>query len=370
MYTIANIRPFGHNVGNTAISFALKNILYDTFGRLVTIIDYPATSKHESTSKAGLSKQTIHEINRFADGVIVGGGNLFENDEIDINPEALKNLKTPLMLFSNSRGRIYGRNGKLEERTDVIPDNKLLNLVKTSTISASRDTATHEYIKSLGCQDELGFCPTINLSNYEKLLPELPENEHVGALISIRTPNLMNLPISKQSSVQSDISTAIDALRENGHSRIRVLCNDSRDLDFAVQFKGSMKVDPIYTNDVYQYLALINNASIIVSYRLHATLPAVSFGTPVVNITYDERAESICKDFDILQNSIQIMSTEINVQDEIKKKIFEGGYKSKEDKKRQDLWKEITNKQRALFDDFKSHVERYVSECKGWWINL
>ena len=59
------------------------------------------------------------------------------------------------------------------------------------------------------------------------------------------------------------------------------------------------------------------------------------------------------------------MSTEINVKDEIKKKIFEGGYKSKEDKKRQDLWKEITNKQRALFDDFKSHVERYVSECKG-----
>ena len=110
MYTIANIRPFGHNVGNTAISFAIKNMLYDTFGRLVTVIDYPATSKHESTAKAGLSKQTIHEINRFADGVIVGGGNLYENDEIDINHEALKHLKAPLMLFSNSRGRIYGRN--------------------------------------------------------------------------------------------------------------------------------------------------------------------------------------------------------------------------------------------------------------------
>ena len=71
MYTIANIRPFGHNVGNQAISFALRQMLYDVFGRLVTIIDYPATAKHETTAKAGLSKNTIHEINRFVDGVIV-----------------------------------------------------------------------------------------------------------------------------------------------------------------------------------------------------------------------------------------------------------------------------------------------------------
>ena len=114
----------------------------------------------------------------------------------------------------------------------------------------------------------MGYCPTINLSSYEHLLPNLPEMS-MSALISIRTPSLMNLPISKQSSIQSDIASAINDLRKNGHSRIRVLCNDSRDLDFVVQFKGSLKVDPIYTNDVYQYLALIKHASIIISYRLH-----------------------------------------------------------------------------------------------------
>ncbi|MDD9930935.1 MAG: hypothetical protein OXR70_03590, partial [Candidatus Marinimicrobia bacterium] len=102
MFTLANIRPFGHNVGNQAISFALRQMLYDVFGRFVTIIDYPATSKHETTAKAGLSKNTIHEINRFVDGVIVGGGNLYENNEIDIDVNALGTLQQPLMLFSNS----------------------------------------------------------------------------------------------------------------------------------------------------------------------------------------------------------------------------------------------------------------------------
>ena len=366
MYTIANIRPFGHNVGNTAISFALKNMLYDSFGRLVTVIDYPATGKYETTSKAGLSKQTIHDINRFADGVIIGGGNLFENDEIDVNFESLKHLQAPLMLFSNSRGRIYGRNGKLQERTDVIPDQKLSHLVNKSIISASRDTATHKYIKNnLGLDDVLGYCPTINLRNYISLLPKMPKNEYVGALISIRTPNLMNLPISKQNAIQGDIEAAIQTLRDEGHERIRILCNDSRDLDFAVQFKGSMHVDPIYTNDVYQYLALIKNASLVVSYRLHATLPAVSYGTPVVNITYDERAESLCDDFGIMNKSIKIVDDQNSIRDLICKKIQDGGYVSTEDKDNKPLWEDISSKQKQIFDDFRNHVYDYVSSIKS-----
>lgn len=366
MFTIANIRPFGHNVGNTAISFAIKNMMYDSFGRLITVIDYPATSRHETTAKAGLSKQTIHEINRFADGVIIGGGNLYENNEIDVDPEALKHLIPPMMLFSNSRGRIYGRNNTLQERSDVISDSKLSNLVNKATISASRDSATHNYIKdNLGLDDVLGYCPTINLCDYEYLLPKLPENEEVGALISIRTPGLMNLPISKQSSIQGDIELSINALRESGHKRVRILCNDSRDLDFAVQFKGAMKADPLFTNDVYQYLSLIKNASMLVSYRLHATLPAVSFTTPVVNITYDERAESICQDLGILSESIKMVGNGSNTRDLIRNKIISGGYKSSTDKKRQAIWKDISATQKSLFDNFRNQIEDYVKSCKA-----
>ena len=93
MITIANIRPWGHNIGNDAINFALRQMLYEVFGRLVTVVDYPATNKHETTAKAGLTKGTIHEINKFVDGVILGGGNLYENDEIDVDYNALKTLR-------------------------------------------------------------------------------------------------------------------------------------------------------------------------------------------------------------------------------------------------------------------------------------
>jgi len=365
LYTIANIRPFGHNVGNTAINFALRNKLYERFGRLVSVIDYPATSRYESNAKAGLTKQTIYEINRFADGVIVGGGNLYENNEIEIDVTSLAYLQPPLMLFSNSRGRIYGRDRKLQERTDVIPDNKLQNLVDAAAISASRDTATHEYIKSMGGSDVLGYCPTVNLGKYKPLLPTLPQGETVGALISIRTPSLMNLPISQQSSVQKQIETAILALRETGYERIRILCNDSRDLDFAVQFKGSLSVDPVYTSDVYQYLALLAECSILVSYRLHATLPAISFGNPVVNITYDERAESLCEDLGVQEHSIKMMDPNLDVTARIDEMIRGGGYVSSEDDRRKLKWKNVGVLHDELIDAFKERVLQYVTAVKS-----
>ncbi len=39
--------------------------------------------------------QTVYEINRFGHGVVVGGGNLYENGELEINPVALKALEKP-----------------------------------------------------------------------------------------------------------------------------------------------------------------------------------------------------------------------------------------------------------------------------------
>lgn len=364
MYTIANIRPFGHNVGNAAISFALRQLLYETFGRLVTVIDYPATAKHETTAKAGLTRSTVHEINRFVDGVIVGGGNLYENDEIDVDPSALEYLKAPLMLFSNSRGRIYGRNGSLEERTDVISDAKLRLLIGKATISASRDSATHQYISKLSLSDELGYCPTINLKAYEAMLPALPASELVGSLISIRTPSLMNVPMAIQSRIQNDIEEIIRTLRQCGHERVRILCNDSRDLDFATQFKGAMNVDPIFTTDVYQYLALLKKAKMVVSYRLHASLPAISFGTPVVNITYDERAESLCEDLGLMKDSVSLVRDRDMAADKICSAIRSGGYNAQAHLGNQAKWKSISVLQRDIFDRFKSSVEAYVSSCR------
>ena len=360
MYTIANIRPLGYNVGNHAIHFAMRYMLYETFGRLVSIIDYPATSKHESTTKAGLTPTTVHEINRFADGVIVGGGNLYENDEIAVDARALAALKPPLLLFSNSRGRIYDRNGHLSERSDVIPDAKLVALLGRADISLSRDSATHRHLRAIDPRDQIGWCPTMNISRYADKLPKLPENEEVGTLISVRTPALMNVPYRYQSGIQAHIEAAVDALRAAGHNRIRILCNDSRDLDFATAFRYTKHVDSVYTNDVYQYLALLSAARMVVSYRLHATLPAVSLGTPIVNIVYDERAQSLFGDLGLTPTCLNLVELGDRFVAELTEAINTGGYGPTQHKALVADWETKCDIQFDQLLQFKELMETYM----------
>ena len=360
MYTIAVIRPQGHNIGNHAIFFATKILLEKAFGRLVNIIEFPATSKHESTKKAGLTKSTIHEINRFADGVIVGGGNLYENDEIDVDINSLASLEVPLFLNSISRGRIYSRKLNLSERTDVIPDTKLIALLNASSISLSRDQATVNHTHKLGLKDELGYCPTINMDSARSSLPALPGGENVGALISIRNPSLMNIPVNLQYNVHSQISYIIEALRKRGFKRVRLLCNDSRDLDYAFGYRSSHNIDSFYTNDVYQYLGLLRDAEMVVSYRLHATLPSLAFGTPCVSLSYDERASSLFDSLQITDQYINIVENPMSVIEQYLNDKIADPNSCKLTETQRLNWADIGSYQLSKFVEFKNLVEKYV----------
>lgn len=361
MYTIANVHPFGHNVGNHAIHLALRQMLYEAFGRLVSIIEFPATIVSHESGSSGLTPASVHEINRFADGVIVGGGNLFENDALDLHPEALEALQPPLMLFSNSWGRIYNRFENLAVRSDSMSRSKLALLLERADVSLSRDSTTHELAGSLDPKDQLGWCPTIGLSRYRDVLPPLPANEEVGALISVRTPQLMNVPYRFQNQVPALINRAIDDLRVAGHDRIRILCNDSRDLDFATVFRFTKSVDSVFASDVHEYLSLISQANLVLSFRLHATLPAISLGTPVINVSYDERADCLVRDLGIEASSLDLIPLGDSFQEALTERIKVGGYGSLDHQDKLVDWSSKVAFQLQSLQHFKSLVTDYMT---------
>lgn len=291
MVTIFNIRPKGFNVGNDAINIGMQSYLYDAFNEVVNLITLPATARYESSPAAGLTKMTIHDINQFGDGVIIGGGNLYENGEIDVDMDALKALGVPMMIFSVSRGRIYNRHNELVDRTDVLADRVILALNGKAQHSLARDKATQAYLQSIGVSKcVIGGCPTVFLDRSANVLPNLPGQENLGTLISIRNPALMNVPPSKQAMVQNDIRRMVTFLRSQGHARIRLLCHDHRDIAFAASF-GDLEY--VYTGDVYSYLAMLKSCDLNITYRLHSALPCLAYGTPFIKISYDERASSL-----------------------------------------------------------------------------
>ncbi len=296
MITLFCVHPKGFNVGNEAIHVALRGLVYEAFGRVVNIISVPAVSHYESHAKAGLTAKSIYDINRFGDGVIVGGGNLYENGELAVDGKALTTLEPPLMLFSLSRGRVYNRNLELVNRTDVMADATLVALHKKASFSLTRDQVTLAHLQEIGCHNAvLGGCPTIFLDRFAPQIPSLPDAEVPGVLITVRNPSLMNLPLRLQARVQQDIEQVIDYLRSQNVGRIRILCHDVRDVEFATVFQASRGVDYVYTGDVYWYLSLLRSAKLVISYRLHAVLPCFSFGTPAIKVSYDERAVDLMK---------------------------------------------------------------------------
>lgn len=362
MYTIASVHPFGRNVGNHAIHVALRQMLYEAFGRLVSVIEFPATIISGESGNCGLTPASVHDINRFADGVIVGGGNVFENDAIDVDAEALSALQPPLMLFSNSWGRIYDRFARLSPRSDSISPRKLSLLLSRADLSLSRDSTTHELARSLDSKDQLGWCPTIGLSRYQHILPPLPAGEEAGALISVRTPQLMNIPYRFQNQIPQLIDRAIDDLRAAGHDRIRILCNDSRDLDFATLFRFTKSVDSVFASDVHEYLSLLSHASLLVSFRLHATLPAIVFGTPVVNISYDERAECLIRDLGVDGASLDLINLGASFQDKLIEQIKLGGYGPADHQDKVADWGAKVEFQLDSLRRFKSLVSDYMTK--------
>lgn len=305
MTNVYCIRPKGFNVGNEAIQVALRDLVNSSFGEPVNVINLPATSRYESHGKAGFTPVTVHEMNQYGDGVVVGGGNLYENGELDVDLRALAALEIPMMLFSLSMGRTFNRRGELVRRTDSMPDATIRALHERASLSVARDEATVRHLEAAGVSTTLGGCPTLFIDEVPQ--HTIPQAEAVAeALVSVRTPELMSVPLPRRIQVRDDVDRIVSSLRDEEGYSVRLLCHDHRDIPFAASFGD---VDYIYTDDVYAYLSLLRGAKLLVSYRLHSVLPCLSFGTPVVKVSYDERGNSTMQTIGMGAWNIDMLAT-------------------------------------------------------------
>jgi polysaccharide pyruvyl transferase WcaK-like protein len=196
------------------------------------------------------------------------------------------------MLFSLSHGRIYDQRLRFVERTDSMPLSTVRQLNEQAMISLARDEATVEYLRNANIENAvLGGCPTILLSRVD--LPRvLPTGSSAGTLLSLRNPQLMSIPQAHQGRLHKAVVDILGTLDVLGLGPVRIVCHDSRDVAFASSFEN---VEYIVPDDVYSHLALLRAARLVVTFRLHSLLPSLSFGTPDINISYDERSISLVK---------------------------------------------------------------------------
>jgi hypothetical protein len=212
------------------------------------------------------------------------------------------------MLFSLSMGRVYGRLNRLVRRTNAMPDDRSLKLGKKALINLARCQATYDYLTGIGAPNvELGGCPTLYLDEIPGNLPPVPTASRDMLLLSVRNPMLMSIPTEIRANVSAHIWGIVELLRKKGFGTPKLLCHDYRDIEFAASFKG---LEYLYTDDPQMFLATLKAARLNVTYRLHSALPCLSFGTPCVKISYDERALSLMETVGYGAWNIDMVKTE------------------------------------------------------------
>ena len=339
MKNIYSIRPRGFNIGNDVIYLGVNHFLRLAFKERYNVISIPATAKYESHGKAGLSGKTVYEINQFGHGVVVGGGNLYENGELEVNPIALRALEKPLMVFSVSRGRVYNRKRELVDRTDTMDDQKLKTLHQYADISLSRDKATKDYLDSLGCDNILGGCPTLFIDEIPQHIVPILDSGKTDCLISIRTPSLMSIPVENQYAMRDEFLAMIDLLRSKGYQDIKFLCHDHRDIPFASSFED---VGYIYTEDVFTYLTYLRNTRLNLTFRLHSFIPCLAYDIPTIKVSYDQRALSMLDTIGMNEWNIDLMKD--NLQQEIANRLDNlSDLEQIKAKARKNEWAELRN---------------------------
>lgn len=289
MINLFRVRQEGFNVGNSTIDLASSRMLRAAFGPGANLIPIPASATQDDAGLSGMTARGVHEYNQHGHGVVIGGGNMYENGRLDIDVNALRCLAPPLLLWSLSFGRIYDRTGRLRRRTDSMPDELILALNASACESLARDAATAAHLRRVGVRGAaVGGCPTLFLD--ELLHPAPPSAAGTsGTLISVRHPSLMSIPHSRQVQIHTLIGDIAETLDLEGLGPVRLLCHDRRDLGFAASFGR----DYLLPEDVWAHLELLRQATAVVCLRLHAFLPCLSFQTPAVSISYDERSSSL-----------------------------------------------------------------------------
>ena len=283
MATLFCVRPATRNIGNDLINRATAELIAAVFGEDTAIVNIPALA---DAQYGGFTKAQIYDMNRLADGVVLGGGNLFENGQLTVDRQALAALRVPLMLIGMSHGRIYAADGALADRTDAMPPDTIRALGEKASVILVRDRASQGMLAELGvAKVELGGCPSSFLA--PNRLDRAP-GERV--LVSIRHPARMSVPPELQWRVADDVRGLLAALADAYGPVVHLVCHDYKDLEFA---KGFPATPLMYFDDVERYMTALRTCRLNVSYRLHAFLPCLAFGTPSIHLSYDERGREM-----------------------------------------------------------------------------
>ena len=288
-YVIHHYCPHTYNAGDHFVILSIRKHLKKYLPNSI-FIPKPVAGNRGWGKPIGLKEENIFFSNKYADAVIVGGSDQYNNWSPKIDAQEIQELIPPLFLIGLgvSSSDLY----KKPKINNPKYYNDILKTNEKSMLSSVRDDVTKDFLKDLGYNRAIVTgCPALFL--YER---ELHLDESKNILLTFPYPLLHNDNDEKYKILNNLINGIIKYIKEKNLNPI-IVCHDDRDVPKAQELFS--QYDIFYSNYPEDYLSLYSSAKFLIGSRLHATIVSAGLGIPSININLDLRGIGFSKTFEL-----------------------------------------------------------------------
>lgn len=304
---ILHLFPDTKNLGDHFVQIGIQRLLRENLPQH-TYSTLPCQANRDG-DPAGIDETTVDQIND-SDLLVIGGSNILETSEgrwgVHVDLAIVPLVKPPVLVLGVGSGwsfafpKIPALSGNAAEE---------ITAVMESSIGISvRDHLTKRVLDSaeIGGSVVTG-CPALQLVPGSR--PTSPPLVGVSFLPKrMYQPRSLN-PRTRRSPtyqrrrlITKGFLRLLDALDRDDINH-RVLVHDEEDLPHAHQLLGS---GYFYSPDPNALLDEIKDCAVVVGFRLHACIAAISFGIPGIPILADGRALSFVETLGLIEASVPV----------------------------------------------------------------
>jgi len=322
---IIHLFPHTPNLGDEFVRIGIHKLLtefipdlqYETLPTSTKIAGMPA-------SIGGITEKTIEVLNRH-DLIVIGGSNLYETiatDQFEVELNALEQIDPPILLIGIGSGWSFSH----PQFPFLSEENrKKIELLHSKSCGSSvRDYVTQRILYSQGIKSSVVTgCPSAIVferqfqseSSGVVCLSSLPYRMHAERTLNPYR-HLHSLSYKRKRKITNSYTALIRLLRSNNID-FHIFVTDFRDLPVAKSLASSSQI--IFDTSSEALLQALQNCSVMVGYRLHACIPALSLGTAIIPVSLDGRFAGFIETYDL--NELAVNPYDFCAENQILEKI-------------------------------------------------
>lgn len=333
--------PHTFNIGDHFVILSIRKYLTQYLPEAVYIPK--ACSKNRGWGKPYyLQAENINISNEFADAVIIGGSDQYNNWSLRIKKNEINNLIPPLYLIGlgiSSAG--LDKPPKIKKQ-EYLEDIKETN--KVARYSSVRDEITQDFLRKLGVDKTiLTGCPAMYLFDE-------PFHLNKNGFVALTFP----FPVIKNT--RSELYVNLIERINNVSSIIEkfdlipvITCHDDRDVFIAQTYFPEKKI--FYSNYPDEFIDFYRRSAFVVGSRLHASILVSGLGKPFININIDKRGLGFSQTFGMSNWNLDINDSDFDNQLKSRINVILNG-----DLSIFNEFNKLKTKYRQIFLDFMKNV--------------